>query len=144
MILRLRSLLEMVEREHGNWRARVVAHQVIANCMRYLLEDLDEARILQIDRLGEVPNCGITADQRHTDADGRPAPGPDPPDGATGPGGHARHHRRGHTGCAQPMSAPALQTLAGERLSQRIGPVGALARELAAEIPGLLRELGGG
>lgn len=34
-----------------------------------------------------------------------------------------------------------LHALAGERLSQRIGPVGVLARELAAEVPGLLREL---
>jgi hypothetical protein len=35
----------------------VVAHQVIVNCMRYLLENLDESQILGIDRLGDVPNC---------------------------------------------------------------------------------------
>ena len=39
----------------------VVAHQVIVNCMRYLLERLDEAQILAIDRTGDVPNCGITS-----------------------------------------------------------------------------------
>jgi NAD(P)H-hydrate repair Nnr-like enzyme with NAD(P)H-hydrate dehydratase domain len=31
---------------------------------------------------------------------------------------------------------------AGERLAQRIGPLGFLARELPAEFPGLLKELG--
>jgi broad specificity phosphatase PhoE len=63
VILRLRSLVEMVTREHGGQRVLVVAHQVIVNCMRYLLENLDEARILAIDKLGDVPNCGVTSYQ---------------------------------------------------------------------------------
>jgi hypothetical protein len=29
--------------------------------MRYLLERLDESQILEIDRLADVPNCGVTA-----------------------------------------------------------------------------------
>ena len=29
--------------------------------MRYLLERLDEAQILEIDRLADVPNCGVTS-----------------------------------------------------------------------------------
>jgi broad specificity phosphatase PhoE len=61
VILRLRSLLEMACREHAGQRVLVVAHQVIVNCMRYLLEELDEARILGIDRLGDVPNCSVTS-----------------------------------------------------------------------------------
>lgn len=61
VILRLRSLTEMVTREHGGERVLVVAHQVIVNCMRYLVENLDEAQILEIDRLGDVPNCGVTS-----------------------------------------------------------------------------------
>ncbi|MEO8653722.1 MAG: histidine phosphatase family protein [Ramlibacter sp.] len=61
VILRLRSVLEMVTREHGGQRVLVVGHQVIVNCMRYLIECLDEAQILAIDRLGDVPNCGITS-----------------------------------------------------------------------------------
>ena len=64
VILRLRSLTEMITREHGGERVLVVAHQVIVNCMRYLLEDLDEARILEIDRLGDVPNCAVTSYRR--------------------------------------------------------------------------------
>jgi broad specificity phosphatase PhoE len=61
VILRLRSLTEMVTREHGGERVLVVAHQVIVNCMRYLIENLDEAQILAIDKLGDVPNCAITS-----------------------------------------------------------------------------------
>ena len=64
VILRLRSLTEMVTREHGGERVLVVAHQVIVNCMRYLVENLDEARILEIDRLGDVPNCAVTSYRR--------------------------------------------------------------------------------
>ncbi len=61
VILRLRSFLDMLMREHRGDRVLVVAHQVIVNCLRYLLERLDEDQILAIDRLGDVPNCGITS-----------------------------------------------------------------------------------
>jgi broad specificity phosphatase PhoE len=61
VILRLRSLLEMVTREHCGERVLVVGHQVIVNCMRYLIECLDEEQILAIDRLADVPNCGVTS-----------------------------------------------------------------------------------
>jgi broad specificity phosphatase PhoE len=61
VILRLRSLVEMVTREHCGQRVLIVGHQVIVNCMRYLIECLDEAQILGIDRLGDVPNCAVTS-----------------------------------------------------------------------------------
>jgi broad specificity phosphatase PhoE len=61
VILRLRSFLDMLTREYRSDRVLVVAHQVIVNCLRYLLERLDEAQILAIDRLGDVPNCAITS-----------------------------------------------------------------------------------
>ncbi len=61
VILRLRSLLEMVTREYAGQRVLVIAHQVIVNCMRYLVEQLDEKQILMIDRQSGVPNCGVTA-----------------------------------------------------------------------------------
>ena len=61
VILRLRSGIEMVTREHGGQRVLVVGHQVIVNCMRYLIECLDEAQSLAIDRRGDVPNCGVTS-----------------------------------------------------------------------------------
>jgi len=61
VILRLRSFIEMVTREHRRERVLLVAHQVIVNCLRYLLERLDEAAILAIDRVADVPNCSVTS-----------------------------------------------------------------------------------
>lgn len=61
VILRLRSLLEMVSREYAGQRVLIVAHQVIVNCMRYLIENMTEAEILAIDKLGDVPNCSVTS-----------------------------------------------------------------------------------
>ena len=61
VILRLRSLLEMMTREHGAQRVLVVGHQVIVNCMRYLIECMDEEQILTIDKRADVPNCGVTS-----------------------------------------------------------------------------------
>ena len=61
VILRLRSFIEMVTREHRQERVLVVAHQVIVNCLRYLLERMEEAEILAIDRLADVPNCSVTS-----------------------------------------------------------------------------------
>jgi broad specificity phosphatase PhoE len=61
VILRLRSMTEMITREHGGERVLLVAHQVIVNCMRYLVENLDEAQILAIDAEGDVPNCAVTS-----------------------------------------------------------------------------------
>ena len=38
----------------------MVGHQVIVLCMRYLLEDMDEKIILEIDAQGDVANCAVT------------------------------------------------------------------------------------
>lgn len=51
----------MAAREYAGPRVLVVAHQVIVNCMRYLIEQMDEATILGIDRLGDIPNCSVTS-----------------------------------------------------------------------------------
>ena len=60
VVLRLRSLLEVLRRDHVGDRVLIVAHQVIVNCFRYLLECMDEAQVLGIDAQADVPNCGIT------------------------------------------------------------------------------------
>lgn len=73
VILRLRSLLEMVTREYADRRVLIVAHQVIVNCLRYLLEQMDEQRILDIDRQGDVPNCAVTS--YHLEIDRPEGPG---------------------------------------------------------------------
>lgn len=61
VILRLRSTLDMITREHRRERVLIVAHQVIVNCYRYLLERLDEQTILEIDRQADMPNCSVTS-----------------------------------------------------------------------------------
>ena len=63
VILRLRSVLDTISLHYGGAESRVlvVAHQVIVLCLRYLLENLDEAQILEVDRAGEVANCGVTS-----------------------------------------------------------------------------------
>ena len=39
----------------------IVGHQVTVNCMRYLLERMTEAQILEIDRRADVANCSVTS-----------------------------------------------------------------------------------
>jgi broad specificity phosphatase PhoE len=60
VILRLRSLLDTIYLHHEGERVLIVAHQVVVLCLRYLLEGMDEAEILGVDREGDVANCGIT------------------------------------------------------------------------------------
>jgi broad specificity phosphatase PhoE len=61
VILRLRSVIDTLTREYRAERVLIVAHQVVVNCFRYLLERLDENEILSIDRQADVPNCSVTA-----------------------------------------------------------------------------------
>jgi broad specificity phosphatase PhoE len=61
VILRLRSVLDTIVREHRNENVVVVGHQVIVNCFRYLLERMDEQTILDLDRMADVPNCSVTS-----------------------------------------------------------------------------------
>ena len=61
VLLRLRSLIDTIVREHPRERVLIVSHQVIVNCFRYLLERLDETAILAIDRAADVPNCANCA-----------------------------------------------------------------------------------
>ncbi|ASN02335.1 histidine phosphatase family protein [Xanthomonas citri pv. malvacearum] len=60
VIFRLRGVVGDLQRNHVGARVLIVGHQVIVNCFRYLIERMDEATILGIDREGDVPNCGVT------------------------------------------------------------------------------------
>ncbi|ONG45622.1 histidine phosphatase family protein [Pseudoroseomonas deserti] len=60
VILRLRSALDTISLHYGGRRVLLVGHQVVVLCLRYLLEELDEERILEIDRQADVANCGVT------------------------------------------------------------------------------------
>lgn len=61
VILRLRGVLDTLALEWAGERLLIVAHQVTVNCLRYLVEGMDEAQILAIDRQGDVPNGSVTA-----------------------------------------------------------------------------------
>jgi broad specificity phosphatase PhoE len=59
VILRLRSALDTVSLHYADRRVLIVCHQVVVLCLRYILEEMDEAQILTIDKAGEVVNCGV-------------------------------------------------------------------------------------
>ena len=60
VILRLRSAVDTLSLHHAQRRVLIVAHQVVVLCLRYLLEELNEAEILAIDAKADVANCSIT------------------------------------------------------------------------------------
>ena len=70
VILRLRSMLNTINLHYSDRRVLVVCHQVVVLCMRYILEELDEAQILAIDKQADVLNCGICAYDFEPDAEG--------------------------------------------------------------------------
>ena len=61
VILRLRSVLDTITREHRRERVLIVGHQVTVNCLRYLFERMSEDEILDVDRRTDVPNCSVTS-----------------------------------------------------------------------------------
>jgi broad specificity phosphatase PhoE len=71
VILRLRSMLDHIQLRYSGERVLLVVHQVIVLCFRYLLENLDERRILEIDRAGDVANCSLTSFSCMRDSEGR-------------------------------------------------------------------------
>jgi len=74
VILRLRSMLNTINLHYCNRRVLVVCHQVVVLCFRYILEELDEAEILGIDKQADVLNCGIAAYDFAPDAKGTCVP----------------------------------------------------------------------
>jgi broad specificity phosphatase PhoE len=71
VILRLRSVLDHIQLRYADERVVIVAHQVIVLCFRYLLEELDEERLLAIDSEKDVANCSVTSYEAGQDSDGR-------------------------------------------------------------------------
>lgn len=60
VILRLRSVLDSVSLHYAGKRVLIVGHQVVVLCFRYLIENLDERTILEIDAAADVANCSVT------------------------------------------------------------------------------------
>jgi broad specificity phosphatase PhoE len=61
VILRLRSVVDTITREHRRERVLIVAHQVVVNCFRYLIERMTEEEILEMDRAQDIANCSVTS-----------------------------------------------------------------------------------
>lgn len=74
VILRLRSMLNTINLHYSDRRVLVVCHQVVVLCFRYILEELEEADILRIDKQADVLNCGICAYDFEPDPGGQCAP----------------------------------------------------------------------
>jgi broad specificity phosphatase PhoE len=60
VILRLRSVTEMISREYCGERVLVVSHAVVVLCIRYILEHMTEAELLAVDKKAELANCSVT------------------------------------------------------------------------------------
>jgi probable phosphoglycerate mutase len=67
VILRLRSFVDSICREHAGARVLAVCHSVVVLCFRYLLERMTEDQILAVDRGAEVANCSLTRYERDED-----------------------------------------------------------------------------
>jgi 2,3-bisphosphoglycerate-dependent phosphoglycerate mutase len=70
VVLRLRSMLNTINLHYCDERVLIVCHQVVVLCFRYILEELDEAAILAIDKQAELLNCGIAVYEFGPDAQG--------------------------------------------------------------------------
>src|SRR3546814_5950653 len=60
VILRLRSVLDTISLHYAGRRVMIFTHQVVVLCLRYIIDEMDEAQILALDRAGDVANCAIT------------------------------------------------------------------------------------
>jgi ribonuclease H / adenosylcobalamin/alpha-ribazole phosphatase len=68
VILRLRGVIDRISLHHVGARVMIVAHECVIFCLRYVLEDLDEAAVLSIDAAGDIANCALT--EYHAGAEG--------------------------------------------------------------------------
>ena len=58
--LRLRLVVDEVRRDRAGERVLLVGHQVGVLVLRYVLEGLDERRLLEVGSARQVPNCSLT------------------------------------------------------------------------------------
>ncbi len=60
VIQRLRAVMDRIHLHHAGEHVMVIAHEVVVFCLRYILDNLDEAGILAIDAQGDIANCAVT------------------------------------------------------------------------------------
>jgi broad specificity phosphatase PhoE len=66
--LRVRGVVETIEHRYADERVLLVTHQAVAMLFRYVLEDLTEAEVLEIDAQVQIANCAVT---RYEPSEGR-------------------------------------------------------------------------
>ena len=54
-------MLNTINLQFAGKRVLVVGHQVVAMCLRYILEELTEEQLMALNKQGELLNCGISA-----------------------------------------------------------------------------------
>ena len=60
VIFRLRAVMDTITLHYAGKPVMIVAHQVVVLCLRYIIEKMDEAEILAVDKEGDVANCSVT------------------------------------------------------------------------------------
>lgn len=65
--LRVRSVLHDIGTTPSADRLWIFTHQAVITCFRYVLDGMDEAQILELDRTVPVPNCSTTSYRRGPD-----------------------------------------------------------------------------
>jgi len=60
VVLRVRSFLADLRHGYDGQRIWVFTHQAVIMAFRYVLEDVDERRLLEIDREVQIPNASFT------------------------------------------------------------------------------------
>ena len=65
--LRVRSLLATEALRHDGERLMCVSHQAVVMVFRYVVEELTESRLLEIDRGDQVANASLTCYERRDD-----------------------------------------------------------------------------
>lgn len=68
VLLRLRAALTDLQLRTEGERVLLVAHQVVVLLVRYVLEDMDEQRVLAVDAQADVANCSVTSFRRERGA----------------------------------------------------------------------------
>ena len=68
--LRVRSFLADLRHGFDGERIWVFTHQAVIMSFRYVLEDIDEQRLLEIDREIQIPNASFTRFERSGDGFG--------------------------------------------------------------------------
>jgi probable phosphoglycerate mutase len=60
VVARVRSVLTSLRLDHAGEQVCVVAHQAVITLCRYVLEGMDEAAVLALDRHDDIPNTAVT------------------------------------------------------------------------------------